>query len=229
MNTDSDTEKKDEEYLKFAYEQSIIAYQHHVQRYSTWMNMYAIITGALFVAFYSIYGNESECVVHGDMLLILISVLGFICSLCWYGTVKGHYEWMKSFMAIVKKNERGYFRNCESEPPFVYSKVIPQSTYYPEGNFILCFLSTQKITLLFIHLISISWIISLGFFMDEVISEVIFGIEMFLFVMNVSLNLLLRLLREKSDKYHLFKKVLVVFCWLMQQIHSTIYSEEIEN
>ncbi len=46
--------------LKFAYEQSINAYQQHVQRYGTWMNMYAIIIGALLVAFCSFYGTEKS-------------------------------------------------------------------------------------------------------------------------------------------------------------------------
>ncbi len=45
--------------LKFAYEQTISAYQYHVQRYGTWMNMYAIVTGALLVAFYSFDDTKS--------------------------------------------------------------------------------------------------------------------------------------------------------------------------
>lgn len=160
--------------LKFAYEQSIQAYQKHVERYSTWMNMYAVMTGALFVAFYSIYGKDSTCIICGKLneicscslvsddntiFLLLIAILGFICSLCWYGAVKGHYEWMKSFIEIVKFNEKKYFGE---NGPFVYSKVIALETSKPKkGNFLYGFFSTQKITLFFIKGVVLAWIFCL--------------------------------------------------------------------
>lgn len=40
-----------------SYEQSISAYQFQVSRYNTWMNLYALFVGALFVAFYGIAYN----------------------------------------------------------------------------------------------------------------------------------------------------------------------------
>ena len=145
--------------LKFAYEQSINAYQHHVQRYGTWMNMYAIITGALLVAFCSFYGTEKS---PNDFLTCLIAVLGWISSLCWYGCVKGHYEWMKSFMSIVKRNEMEYFSKYGDDMPFVYSKVrIRKNFYEVKDNYILGFFSTQKITLFFIKLVVLAWPISI--------------------------------------------------------------------
>lgn len=137
--------------LKFAYEQSVQAYQKHVERYNIWMNMYAIMNGALFVAFYSIYGK--------DILVLLISILGFLCSVCWLGAVKGHYEWMKSFIEIVKFNEKKYFGE---NGPFVYSKVIALETSKPKkGNFLYGFFSTQKITLFFIEGVVLAWIFCL--------------------------------------------------------------------
>lgn len=137
--------------LKFAYEQSIQAYQKHVERYNTWMNMYAIMTGALFVAFYSIYGKDK-------LLVLLISILGFLCSVCWLGAVKGHYEWMKSFIKIVKFNEKKYFGE---NGPFVYSKVIASEKSKTKGNFLYGFFSTQKITLFFIKGVVLAWIFCL--------------------------------------------------------------------
>lgn len=135
--------------LKFAYEQSIHAYQKHVERYNTWMNMYAIMTGALFVAFYSIYGKDK-------MFLLLIAILGILCSLCWLGAVKGHYEWMKSFIQIVKFNEVKYFGE---NGPFVYSKVMALNNVKPKsGNFLYGFFSTQKLTLFFIKGVVLAWI-----------------------------------------------------------------------
>lgn len=159
--------------LKFAYEQSIQAYQKHVERYSTWMNMYAIMTGALFVAFYSIFGNDRTYIICGKLneicncslasddntiFLLLIALLGFICSLCWYGSVKGHYEWMKSFIEIVKFNEKKYFGE---NGPFVYSKVIASESAKPHdenGNYLCGFFSTQKITLFFIKGVFLAWL-----------------------------------------------------------------------
>lgn len=161
------------EELKFAYEQSISAYQKHVERYNTRMNMYAIMTGALFVAFYSIYGKDSTCIICGKLneicncslvsddntiFLLLIAILGFICSLCWYGAVKGHYEWMKSFIKIVKFNEKKCFGE---NGPFVYSKVIASKSAKPHDeneNYLCGFFSTQKITLFFIKGVFLAWL-----------------------------------------------------------------------
>ena len=135
--------------LKFAYEQSIQAHQKHVERYNTWMNMYAIMTGALFVAFYSISGKDK-------LLVLLISILGFLCSVCWLGAVKGHYEWMKSFIKIVKFNEKKYFGE---NGPFVYSKVIASESAKPStGDYLYGFLSTQKITLCLVKWVSVAWL-----------------------------------------------------------------------
>lgn len=161
------TKHKSKKKIELAYKQSIQAYQHHVERYSTWMNMYAIMTGALFVAFYSVYGKENkaerlifEYISYSTYLLVLICFLGFICSLCWWGTVKGHYEWMKSFIQIIKFNEKQYFGK---NGVFVYSKVITTSSTIPQkGDFIYGFLSTQKITLLFIKTAALAWLISLA-------------------------------------------------------------------
>lgn len=135
--------------LKFAYEQSIQAYQKHVERYNTWMNMYAIMTGALFVAFYSISGKDK-------LLVLLISILGFLCSVCWLGAVKGHYEWMKSFIKIVKFNEKKYFGE---NGPFVYSNVIASESAKPStGDYLYGFLSTQKMTLCLVKWVSVAWL-----------------------------------------------------------------------
>lgn len=168
MEQEKNVSKED---LKFAYEQSIQAYQKHVERYNTWMNMYAIMTGALFVAFYSIYGKDSTHIISGKLneicncslvsddntiFLLLIAILGFICSLCWYGAVKGHYEWMKSFIKIVKFNEKKYFGE---NGPFVYSKVIASESAKPStGDYLYGFLSTQKITLCLVKWVSVAWL-----------------------------------------------------------------------
>ena len=130
------------------------------------MNMYAIMTGALFVAFYSVYakGNCDKrllCVKSWDsnfdgILLVLIALLGFLCSLCWLGAVKGHYEWMKSFIKILNFNEKNYFDRCGL---FVYSKIAAPKGLIPlNENYLPGFYSTQKFTLFFIKGVIFAWL-----------------------------------------------------------------------
>lgn len=202
---DNSEEKED---LKFAYEQSIIAYQNHVQRYSTWMNMYAVITGALFVALYTSYSGTNINKFPNDLLFFMISILGWISSLCWSGTVKGHYEWMKSFISIVKYNEKRYFAKYGKDMPFVYSKVmVPQSSCNKKDKYIPGFFSTQKITLAFIVLVTFAWAISL-WALDAWIAIGMICITVLLFLLNI-------------------KCIWKLLKYPIQYIHSTIYPDEI--
>lgn len=212
--------------LKFAYEQSIQAYQKHVERYSTWMNMYAIMTGALFVAFYSIYGKDSTCIICGKLneicncslvsddntiFLLLIALLGFICSLCWYGSVKGHYEWMKSFIEIVKFNEIKYFGE---NGPFVYSKVIASESAKPHDeneNYLCGFFSTQKITLAFIICVLFAWLLSIMIFVVKDYAMVIIWIVLSLFLLC----------------YFGYFICSTLFKWKIRYFYSTIPSKEV--
>lgn len=210
-----------EDKLKVAYEESIKAYQSHVQRYNTWMNMYAIMTGALFVAFYSVYGNENcdkrclcaktlETNVDG-ILLVLIALLGFLCSLCWLGAVKGHYEWMKSYVKILKSNEKKYF---DSYSLFVYTKVAASKRQVSSGNYLFGFYSTQKITLFFIKCVALAWLFCAVFFVSKTIAVAVGGVVV-LGVLFVIHNFLHR------DKCCLKK---IKFFGLF---HSTILSNEV--
>lgn len=123
------------------------------------MNMYAIIIGALFIAFYSICGEENLS--NKDALLVMVAILGFVASLCWLGAVKGHYEWMKSFVMIVKYNERRYFGHDNPNAPFVYSKVMACEDTDSNKSYLYGFFSTQKITLFLISLVALAWAICL--------------------------------------------------------------------
>ena len=215
--------------LKFAYEQSINAYQHHVQRYSTWMNMYAIITGALLVAFYSLY-STCECDIcpnnllffknYKTLLVCLIAVLGWISSLCWYGCVKGHYEWMKSFMSIVKHNEKIYFKKYGETIPYVYSKVrIRENSCEVRDDYILGFWSTQKITLVFIKVVVLAWPISL-FGIEQVLAIVLSIITIALYVYWLAIQRIKLKARIKLIVKFLSKP--------LRYFHSTIHPDEID-
>ena len=214
----STVEYVSKEDLRLAYEQSINAYQSHVQRYNTWMNMYAIMTGALFVAFYSICGdNATKTPISKDVLLVLISILGLICSLCWLGAVKGHYEWMKNFMKILKQNEKRCFRD---ETLFVYTKVYP-SCKKEDNDIKDCYLpgffSTQKITLFFISLVVLAWIdiLFLLAWKDSISIYWIILVLVGLLIVHVILYFFLYSYGGKSIHY------------LLEYFHSTIQPEEV--
>lgn len=77
------------------YEKAIEGRNFHYQNYNTWVNYYAIFTGALFIGYYSIIDKGNE------FCSFLIVLLGYITSLCWHLTVKGHYHWMLSWIKVV--------------------------------------------------------------------------------------------------------------------------------
>jgi len=123
------------------YDRAISAYQFQVERYHTWMNYYSIFEGALLVAFYSI----DRCKV-GDLVYMLIPILGFIVSLCWLGSIVGHRCWMNSWLNIVK-----YIENIDNN----IKKKIYKS--YSRNQNKKNFLSTQGITKIFIIIVIIAW------------------------------------------------------------------------
>lgn len=247
-------EYDNKEHLKLAYEQSIQAYQHHVQRYSTWMNMYAIMTGALLVAFYSVYGDDkiaTPCNVFSknienvfnftfgnaaptdkfllddkSCLLMLICVLGFFCSLCWLGAVKGHYEWMKSFIQIVKFNEKKYFGD---KGPFVYSKVMTTSDTKPKkGNYLYGFLSTQKITLTFIMFVILAWLICLIFIVKSTPLAVGLALMLILLIIFKLCKWIWRLLKKFPCIWRMLMDLHFKRIWgIFEYYHSTISPQEV--
>ena len=126
-----------------AYDKAVEAYQFHVQRYHTWVNYYAIFVGALFVAFYTIMpqlGNIQRSLCSESIssflasvwLPLLIITLGWFASMCWLASIIGHYEWMKSWMRIVKKREEAFFEttpNQSSNTSSVSSEIFVEGSY----------------------------------------------------------------------------------------------------
>ena len=81
------------------YEKAIEGRNFHYNNYNTWVNYYAIFTGALFVCYYTII---DKC--NGPFSCLIV-VLGCITSIAWHLTVKGHYHWMLSWIEIVQSYE----------------------------------------------------------------------------------------------------------------------------
>lgn len=132
------------------YERAIQAYQFQVERYQTWMNYYSIFNGALFVAIYSMY--DYGCMNWlSQSFLVIISFLGLIASLCWLGVMIGNRCWMDSWMQHIKVEEKN--NKQASSPNQKYS-----SLYYKDGTKLKGFLSTQKLTQIFIACVCLAWV-----------------------------------------------------------------------
>ena len=96
---------------RYAYEKAIEAYWKHVDRYHTWMNYYSIFNGALFVGFCTLYTATSYIFdvdnYHllnnwNTYLCLILSILGFIASICWYSSILGHEKWETNWMNIIE-------------------------------------------------------------------------------------------------------------------------------
>ena len=163
-----------------AYGKVVEAYQFHVQRYHTWVNYYAIFVGALFVAFYTIIPQSEnvQCTpcsgtifsfLDSIWLPLLIITLGWFASMCWLASIIGHYEWMKSWIRIVKMREVDFFETTSSQSSnispvsseiFVYGKVMREPDRSVPNNMLPKFISTQKVTQWFVWSVILMWIAS---------------------------------------------------------------------
>lgn len=99
QNQDCTHSEDNTENVKFAYGKAIDAYNKHRRSYQAWVNLYAIFTGASFIALYSTITWDSD---DRHWFTILISLLGLFASICWLASVVGHYAWMKSWIEVVK-------------------------------------------------------------------------------------------------------------------------------
>ena len=89
--------------------------------------------------------------------------------MCWLASIIGHYEWMKSWIRIVKKREVDFFETTSSQPSnispvsseiFVYGKVMREPDRSVPNNMLPKFISTQKVTQWFVWSVILMWIAS---------------------------------------------------------------------
>lgn len=169
-----------------AYEKAIEGYQFQVERYNTWMNYYAIFVGALFIALYKIWPQGSICcscitssnpnlpIENSDsgILLILIAFVGWIASICWYGALVGYRKWNDHWMKVIHTIEKIFStpKNKQQEnkldddfPP-VYGDMPESDSLQTKIRYEPGFISTQKITGIFIFCIALAWAIIIGYF-----------------------------------------------------------------
>ena len=147
-----------EDKRRYAYEKAIEAYWKHVDRYHTWMNYYAIFNGALFVGFCTLLTATTEIRIitstnftllnNYSILNLMLCILGFISSVSWLLSIKGHEKWERNWMNIIE----------EYEHKKVYRLIMAKRDDIVDKQFKAY--STHKITKLFVFTIILSWIIS---------------------------------------------------------------------
>ena len=133
------------------YEKAIEGRNFHYQNYNTWVNYYSIFTGALFICYYYIIAQPNGF--FHKIFVLLISFLGLLTSICWNLTVKGHYNWMLSWIKIVQDYEKELKTVSTTNPKYyVYNVYKNINSSFYEKN-----ISSQKLTSTFTFIISLSW------------------------------------------------------------------------
>lgn len=141
QNQDCTHSEDNTENVKFAYGKAIDAYNEHRRSYQAWVNLYAIFTGAFFIALYSTMAWDSD---DRHWFTILISLLGLFTSICWLASVVGYYAWMKSWIEVVKSLEEELF---DEEIPkwlaMILSALSPLIIYFCSGKLFSSSLGTN--------------------------------------------------------------------------------------
>lgn len=142
------------------YEKAIEGRNFHYQNYNTWVNYYSIFNGALFIGYYSLK--------DGDLLKTIIVLLGFVTAICWHLTVKGHYNWMISWINIVHEYENKLSELSDNEENYYVYNVYtrPKKDFYNKN------LSTQKMTSIFTFVVCISWGILLTYALTKILEKI---------------------------------------------------------
>ena len=142
-----DSLQNDFDRIFMMYEKAVEGRNQHYQNYNTWTNLYAIFTGALFVAYYNVYDSSS-------WLACLVAVLGYVTAICWLYSLSGYYAWIKSWISLVQEYETRL--NDKFGTWFVYKYASARNLKDQQNGFPQNF-STQKITRVFITAVVIGW------------------------------------------------------------------------
>lgn len=149
---------------KYLYEKAIEGRQFHMECFNHWMNMYAIINGALFAGLYTVKEISHT---------LSILVLGCLAGWFWHFSVHGFYRWIISWVKIVSHYEEKLFSNETSKNEHLVYKIFDEDSKkedskkedrnekknkkkkYP--------FSTQKLTRAFTLCVAIVWTVLLAY------------------------------------------------------------------
>ncbi len=167
-----------------AYGKAIDGYQFLVNRYHTWMNYYSIFTGAFFIALYTMWDKaetvkcacckccETTASAPDYFLLGLIIILGWFSSVCWLASLIGHRAWMGSWIQVVKKWEETVLGNPSNGTwSSVYRKIVAPDTSKTPHLYLTRFISTQKVTTIFVYAVILAWDVLFGYLLYRIIPE----------------------------------------------------------
>lgn len=150
-----------------AYEKAIEGQQFIVGRYNTWMNYYAIFVGALFLALYTIWPQQDMTSEKAKIWFLpaIITLIGWIASLGWYGALLGYRKWNGHWMMVVHKIEKTISNKGTEEDffPLVYGDMPGSNHSHGAERYMPGYLSTQKITGTFIFFVALAWIAVFGY------------------------------------------------------------------
>lgn len=99
-------EELNEKRMQKQYQRLIEARNFHYENLNKWLITFYAIIGALFVAFYS---------VRGDDYRIIVALLGYIVSIAAFLSGKGYYYWEINWMMLVHHFEKAYLKELIKE------------------------------------------------------------------------------------------------------------------
>lgn len=133
------------------YHEAIKAYRFQIERYNTWMNYYAMFVGALFVGLYFVWSNM-PCGSERSFIIGLLIVLGWFTSMCWLASAIGNDRWIKSWLANVRR-----FEGRDGIYSQIKKSKIDRECPCSGEKYMCGYISTTKITRLFIMAIMTAW------------------------------------------------------------------------
>lgn len=150
-NDDARTCKPNIITVKELYEKAIDERKNLLGNYNYWMNIYAIINGALFVGLYSNNGRK-------PFFTIGIPALGFVAGIAWYLFIKSYYAWIKSWITVISYYESKLICYSSSNTDEKNNeKVYLYRLFSGDGKPF----STQKISICFTFCVALLWGVSL--------------------------------------------------------------------
>lgn len=149
---------------KYLYERAIEGRRFHMECFNHWMNMYAIINGALFAGLYTVKTTNYT---------LSILVLGCLAGWFWFFSVCGFYRWIISWIRVVSHYEKKLFSSDKPEGQYLVYNIFDENMdkekkdKKEEGKSKkkkLYPFSTQKITQAFTLCVAIVWTVLLAYF-----------------------------------------------------------------
>ena len=145
--------ENNETFQERMYQRAINVYEYQGNKNSTWMHLYAIFTGAFFVAFYNLKLKGDEF----NIYIFLILIMGLLTSICWLGAYHAYHSWLKNYVKTMHLHENNLTKIGRNG--YLRLHTLGFSKDLKDGFF--GGLSGEKINKLFICFVVLGWMFSL--------------------------------------------------------------------